>query len=198
MKEEVRKICISNRELEVPKDKRGLALGSNILIENNKENMEYLHRQIECGRISKDAQDLEKALRSSASMINTDKRNYKIGRRNSQENNQGTMEDLLKFDIENKENYYQENKLNSKKHFILLGDFNANHSAWNCLITDGIGEKFLDKLNDYGIIIHNTDTLSHINTSNNSRNNLDLVLSSPQMADVICTSQIEDNHGSDH
>ena len=75
--------------------------------------------------------------------------------------------------------------LSSDSHCLLLGDFNAHHTMWNCSHNDPNGEKFLKSIIDNELFIHNIDTLSHVDYYRNKKSNLDLVISNKTIADKI-------------
>lgn len=88
--------------------------------------------------------------------------------------------------------------LQSKGHFLSLGDFNANHYAWSSEKMDKAGIKFLKIIEDYDLFLHNMDTKSRICLPGQTNSNLDLVLSLTYVAHLISTKQFDDSHGSDH
>ena len=45
---------------------------------------------------------------------------------------------------------------------ILMGDFNAHNTAWNCLSTDTNGERLLQSIDDSDTFLHNVNSLTHI------------------------------------
>ena len=82
--------------------------------------------------------------------------------------------------------------------FFLMGDFNALHPTWNCNTTNPTGEILHRLINKHNLIIHNTDTQSHISHNQRKNSNLDLILSQTDIAHFITTQQLEDMLGSDH
>ena len=84
------------------------------------------------------------------------------------------------------------------KHNILLGDFNAHNTIWNCKKTDSNGEKFINSIDKHNLFIHNDNSLTHIDKYRNTKSNIDLILSSMDIAEKIDTNILDDNYGSDH
>ena len=81
---------------------------------------------------------------------------------------------------------------------ILVGDFNSHSTAWNCKITDNNGTKFERSIDSYNLFLHNANTFTHIDTSRNTKSNLDLVISSMDVADKISFEVCDETWGSDH
>lgn len=48
------------------------------------------------------------------------------------------------------------------QHNIVVGDFNAHNTVWNCTKTDSNGEKLLDCIEKHQLFIHNSESYSHI------------------------------------
>ena len=90
-----------------------------------------------------------------------------------------------------------ENAFNNQ-HSILIGDFNAHNTSWNCKYSDASGQKFFNSIDKHDLLLHNPDTLTHIDVSRNSKSNIDLVLSSSNISDKIETEVWEETFGSDH
>lgn len=81
---------------------------------------------------------------------------------------------------------------------IILGDFNAHHTSWNCLHNDTNGNRLLNTIQTRDLIVHNINSFSHINTRNGSLSNLDLIISNSSISDKIKFKIDKDTHGSDH
>lgn len=77
------------------------------------------------------------------------------------------------------------NNIKLNNHSILLGDFNAHHTFWNCNYTDGNGSKFFNSIGNRDLYIHNQNTLTHVDFYRNSKSNIDLVLSTLNTSDKI-------------
>ena len=82
--------------------------------------------------------------------------------------------------------------------FLLVGDFNALHPTWNCDTTNPAGEELHKLINKHNLIVHNIDTYSHLSYNQHRNSNLDLIISSTDIAHLITTQQLEDTLGSDH
>lgn len=80
---------------------------------------------------------------------------------------------------------------------ILVGDFNAHHIAWNCRTNKPDGMKLFDCI-EKNIFLHNTDTLTHLDVYRGQKCNIDLVMSKPEIADLISVETLEETWGSDH
>ena len=85
-----------------------------------------------------------------------------------------------------------------KGSFLLAGDFNAAHPMWNCKTVNPAGENLYRILNEHNLIVHNTESHSHIEYNQQTRSNLDLVISKTDIAHLITTLQLDDSLGSDH
>lgn len=81
---------------------------------------------------------------------------------------------------------------------IITGDFNAHNTTWNCSHNDVNGYRLANTLEDTDLFIHNTTSLTHIDFYRNKFSNIDLILSSFSIADLIITDTLEDTLGSDH
>lgn len=84
------------------------------------------------------------------------------------------------------------------ENLILVGDFNAHHTAWNCDSVDRNGENMLDELEDSDMFVVNFDTLSRIGEVGQRDSNLDLIWCSVDLADRMGYQTGEDSWGSDH
>ena len=82
--------------------------------------------------------------------------------------------------------------------FLLIGDFNALHPTWDCDTTNPSGENLHRLINKHNLIIHNTDTQSHVSHNQRKNSNLDLIITQANIAHFITTQQLEDTLGSDH
>ncbi|KYN12202.1 hypothetical protein ALC57_15634 [Trachymyrmex cornetzi] len=89
--------------------------------------------------------------------------------------------------------------LHSTKHFLILGDFNAHHSAWGCRRRSVAGVRLLRAVEEMDLVILNdggTPTLLH--PSPGAFSVIDLVIASPQLAPLCEVSMEADTYGSDH
>lgn len=85
-----------------------------------------------------------------------------------------------------------------KDHCLLMGDFNAHHISWNCEKSNPNGEKLLECIQHENLILHNTDTSTHLDVYRKKKSNIDLVLSTPDIADGIEVNALDETWGSDH
>ena len=81
---------------------------------------------------------------------------------------------------------------------ILLGDFNSHSELWNCRNTDTNGERLFDSINKYNLFLHNTNTFTRIDMSRNQKSNIDLIISTMDVAQFINCKVTDDTIGSDH
>lgn len=81
---------------------------------------------------------------------------------------------------------------------ILLGDFNAHHKMWNCRDTDKNGERFLNAMENLNLFLHNENSDTHVDLHRNTKSNLDLILSTMNIADKIHLKVYDETLGSDH
>ncbi|XP_066590556.1 uncharacterized protein [Prorops nasuta] len=81
---------------------------------------------------------------------------------------------------------------------ILVGDFNSHNIMWNCRYTDTNGKRFFNTIEANNLYIHNDKTITYTNLYHQTHSNLDLVLSTMNIADIINVTAEDDTHGSDH
>ncbi|XP_077265724.1 uncharacterized protein LOC143899358 isoform X2 [Temnothorax americanus] len=81
---------------------------------------------------------------------------------------------------------------------IILGDFNAHNTLWNCDLTNENGDTLLDIMNEKDLLCVNVDTKSRLGYSGQRDSNLDLLFCSMGMIDEMECCQEDDNWGSDH
>ncbi|XP_076644973.1 uncharacterized protein LOC143354605 [Halictus rubicundus] len=81
---------------------------------------------------------------------------------------------------------------------LLVGDFNAHNTVWNCSSNDCNGDRLFNSLLSHSIFLHNPDSLTHVDLSNNSKSNIDLIFTTPDLADKTRINTLDDTHGSDH
>lgn len=87
--------------------------------------------------------------------------------------------------------------VNTNHSSLLLGDFNAHNITWNCRKADKNG-KLYNSIEPRDLFIHNDHTLTHVNTSNNTKSNIDLVLSTLDISDKINVQVRDETWGSEH
>lgn len=84
------------------------------------------------------------------------------------------------------------------KNVIIVGDFNAHNTIWNCVDTDKNGEILQEEMEEEGFFVINRSTKSRISEGGSLPSNIDLMFSSEDLFEIITYSQINDNMGSDH
>lgn len=88
--------------------------------------------------------------------------------------------------------------INTKKHIILMGDFNAHHIGWNYQKIDSNGERLYSAIEKSNLILYNTNSLTHYSKSNSKYSDLDLILSTVSISDKINVKAENETGGSDH
>lgn len=81
---------------------------------------------------------------------------------------------------------------------LIVGDFNAHNTAWNCETTDTNGERLLSEFEDKDMFVVNFDTLSRIGEIGQRNSNLDLIWYNSKILDMITYQMGEDSWGLDH
>lgn len=81
---------------------------------------------------------------------------------------------------------------------IFMGDFNAHHINWNCRHTDSNGDRLSYAIDLHDHYIHNTNSLTHVDVHRNIKSNIDLILSSLNISDIVEVSVCDETWGSDH
>ena len=79
--------------------------------------------------------------------------------------------------------------------FLLLGDFNAHHSAWGCHSTDRRGRLLESLLQDECLCLMNTGTRTHVTLPSGQTSAIDLSIASPELAPFLTWSVGEDPMG---
>lgn len=88
--------------------------------------------------------------------------------------------------------------LKKYKNVLLIGDFNAYNTIWNCNDTDKNGEILQEEMEEEGFFVINRSILSRISEGGSTPSNIDLMFSSEDIFEIISYKQIEDSWGSDH
>lgn len=83
-------------------------------------------------------------------------------------------------------------------HTIIMGDFNAKHTDFNCNTTNHSGKVLRDILNNTNLAILNTNEPTHIHSSTSKADILDLVLCSPDLSAKLLSFSVSHDVGSDH
>lgn len=68
----------------------------------------------------------------------------------------------------------------------------------NCVLTDDDGSRLLNAAEKFQLILHNSDTFTHIDVARGTKSNIDLVFSTSDIASYMHTRVLEDSMGSDH
>ena len=88
--------------------------------------------------------------------------------------------------------------VNINKRCLLVGDFNAHHTNWNCKLTDSNGSKLLKAFENKNLFLHNTDTHTHLDIYRNQKSNIDLIFSSTIFSNQVDVKVCDETWGSDH
>lgn len=67
------------------------------------------------------------------------------------------------------------------KNFIILGDFNAKHIAWNCLSNNRAGKVLHNMLHNSNFVIHHPDSYTHYPHCGNRPSTIDFALTNSPM-----------------
>ncbi|XP_029054362.1 uncharacterized protein LOC114881690 [Osmia bicornis bicornis] len=86
----------------------------------------------------------------------------------------------------------------NKDNLIILSDFNAKHTAWNCNKTNASGNILHKLIGTNDLTLHNADGISRIGQHNQMDSNIDLIISSTYLSHLITVRQHEDPLSSDH
>uniref|UniRef100_A0ABD2X066 Endonuclease/exonuclease/phosphatase domain-containing protein n=1 Tax=Trichogramma kaykai TaxID=54128 RepID=A0ABD2X066_9HYME len=81
---------------------------------------------------------------------------------------------------------------------LLVADFNAHNTMWNCDYTSVNGKRFENTIESYDIFLHNDNTSTFIDIHRNYVSNLDVALSTMSLGDKINVSMSDETWGSDH
>ncbi|XP_058796083.1 uncharacterized protein LOC131666967 [Phymastichus coffea] len=90
------------------------------------------------------------------------------------------------------------NNINPNQKTIVMGDFNAHHTFWNCGDSDNNGECLFLAHTNSDTFLHNFDSHTYIRNNSNYFSNLDLIFSSNNVADKINVLVNDETWGSDH
>lgn len=88
--------------------------------------------------------------------------------------------------------------INKNEGIIILGDFNAHHTMWNCEEIGTNGYRLLEELEDEDMFIVNHDTKTRIGGIGQKDSNLDLIFCNSRIHHMISYYQGDDSWGSDH
>lgn len=90
------------------------------------------------------------------------------------------------------------NPIVSSSSVILVGDYNSNHISWNCDHNDNDGISLLSAIDSAGLLVHNLDSLSHIDVARNKKSNINLIITSRDISELINQQIFDEPLGSDH
>lgn len=88
--------------------------------------------------------------------------------------------------------------VNNNDCWLIVGDFNAHNTDWNCLYTNTNGRKLGRTLSQNNLFLHNNDSKTHVDIRTNSYSNIDLAISTLNIADKISVEACDETWGSDH
>ncbi|OXU18028.1 hypothetical protein TSAR_011214 [Trichomalopsis sarcophagae] len=88
-----------------------------------------------------------------------------------------------------------EEEVNNNKSSILVGDFNAHHTLWNCDNTDVNGTRLSNAIEEHNLFLHNIDSYTYIDLHRDYKSNLDLVLSTPLCSDTTNVNVLDETWG---
>ena len=88
--------------------------------------------------------------------------------------------------------------INKNYSSILIGDFNCHNVIWNCDSTDKNGERLAESIDNNDLFLHNSNTITRCDPTNNNHSNIDLVFSTLNIAQNISTYVYDETLGSDH
>lgn len=84
-------------------------------------------------------------------------------------------------------------------HCIIVGDFNSHNRLWNSEKNDTNGNRFLESLEKHDLFIHSDNTKTYIDLKTGKKSNLDLIISTMNIADKISVDKVSDElYRSDH
>lgn len=82
--------------------------------------------------------------------------------------------------------------------FVIIGDLNCLHPMWNCNQANKKGKEILTFIKQTHLYVVNVNHYTHINKPGGHNNNLDLALTSPNLATKIDYHIMKDPMSSDH
>ncbi|XP_058810377.1 uncharacterized protein LOC131675415 [Phymastichus coffea] len=88
--------------------------------------------------------------------------------------------------------------INTNRPSILVGDFNAHNTIWNCSYTDKNGERLYESTDEANLYLHNHNTITRSDFHRNFHSNIDLLFSTQHLAANINVEAKEETFGSDH
>lgn len=88
--------------------------------------------------------------------------------------------------------------VNDSEPHVVVGDFNAHSRMWNCAQDNSQGNYLCNSISGLDLILHNTNSSTHIDYHSGNLSNLDLIFSSNDISDTIQVEVLDDTWGSDH
>lgn len=88
--------------------------------------------------------------------------------------------------------------LSTQDPWLIAGDFNAYHSDWNCAYINTNGRRLNNSLTNKELFLHNNNTKTHVDTETGSLSNIDLIMSTINIAEKISVEVCNETWGSDH
>lgn len=84
------------------------------------------------------------------------------------------------------------------KPFILLGDFNSQHSSWGSSTTNTYGVSLIELLDSHNLCFLNDGSVTRRTSPNEGSSVPDLSICTPSLASTISWSTLSSSYGSDH
>ncbi|XP_058810375.1 uncharacterized protein LOC131675414 [Phymastichus coffea] len=88
--------------------------------------------------------------------------------------------------------------IDDNEYTLIMGDFNAHHTSWNCGNSDNNGEYLHSAYVNSDTFLHNFDTHTYFHPNSNYVSNLDLIFSSNNFAYKVNVLVNDETWGSDH
>lgn len=88
--------------------------------------------------------------------------------------------------------------ITSYNNVLLIGDFNAHSSTWNCVTTDRNRKIFQEELEDMDFFVVNRNTMSRMSEAGSRPSNSDLIFCLADIFELVEYKQLEDSWGSNH
>lgn len=81
---------------------------------------------------------------------------------------------------------------------IFIGDFNSHNTNWNCEKNDSNGLRLEESIDKSDLILHNDNSLTHLDIKTNKKSNIDLIFSTIDLAHKLNFEVCDELWGSDH
>lgn len=89
-------------------------------------------------------------------------------------------------------------KVRQLKNALWCGDFNSHNTAWGCKRNNTNGNRLYNALLGSDLCIHNCNTVSREDIARNTQSNIDLIISTADIANLIAVKVETNTFGSDH